>query len=701
MTRRVVALLSLLATYLFFCEYLRPLVRVHLFSDIEGFHYPLQRYAFRALKEGRVPQWDPSIYCGIPYAGNTQAAFFYPPTWLLLAATLHRDHLPYKATETLAFAHVWLAFFLCYLWFRGRNLKPLACILGGAVFACGGYMTSQIVHLGAISATTWLPLAFWGIDEAALQAGWRPLWKTALAGALSFLAGYPPSWIVFCVATFLYALGGPRRWRAALGVSAAIAFSLLLSAAQLLPALEARTFMVYDEKYGGGMNHARQFLAFIVPNWFNYNRPTPPETLVVLYLYLGLPAIFAFAWAIFRHQIRPYAQPLLVTAFCLLLATNPNQQIYHLMVHFPFLERMMQSYNFYEAVAAMAALITAIALDDFLSRPARPLPRWAAAVLILALAAWSFRQLSIWNHGGHFPTGPRSLAETAIALAFFSLALWTLRPTPRRAFLAAALLLFTLTDYKVFATNRMFNTVDGDVDEEYAKYGFKGMNDIAYRTIRANRDYRIASDEQGAPASTDFRMWGLAVAQGFDPFLPTQYHSLIERWVKFKSNREFAIDFAQPEMLRSLGIGYVITHEGVGRSAFLAASSDFRLLGPDDSYYRVYEFRDARPPYGWAHGSGTTRAIDWMPERRSFQVHSETGGRFTLIEQFYPGWKATVDGRAAPIARWNEAFQSIDVPPGEHTVVFTYRSRWLPLGTAISILSTLTLILTARRSPAV
>jgi len=81
-----VALLALIATYGLFCEYLPPFKRVHLWSDIAGYHYPLQRYAFDSLKEGRIPQWDASIYCGISFAGNVQAAFLYPPTWLMYAA---------------------------------------------------------------------------------------------------------------------------------------------------------------------------------------------------------------------------------------------------------------------------------------------------------------------------------------------------------------------------------------------------------------------------------------------------------------------------------------------------------------------------------------------------------------------------------------------------------------------------------------
>src|SRR5215471_11457426 len=82
----LVVVLALLGTYAFFCEYLPPMQRVHLWSDIEGYHFPLHRFAFQSLKEGHLPLWDPSIYCGIPFAGNIQAAALYPPTWLMYAA---------------------------------------------------------------------------------------------------------------------------------------------------------------------------------------------------------------------------------------------------------------------------------------------------------------------------------------------------------------------------------------------------------------------------------------------------------------------------------------------------------------------------------------------------------------------------------------------------------------------------------------
>ncbi|MGA2722011.1 MAG: YfhO family protein [Bryobacteraceae bacterium] len=688
LTRRMpIPVLSLIATWAFFCEYVPPFKRVHLFSDIEVYHYPLQRYAFQALKEGRFPQWDPSMYCGISFAGNIQAAVFYPPMWLVYAANWHRQVLPFKALEYFAFAHVWLAFMLCYGWLRARRLGRFVSVMGGGVFAFGGYMLWQIVHLGVATAMPWMPLAFWGIDEAVERRDWHPLWKTALASALWFLAGYPPSWLAFCATILVYALASRARWRAVAGVTVAVAASLLLSMVQFLPMLEAQSSAFSEPRYVGETRWA--IIPLLVANWLDFSRGSSMYYLNCMYLYWGLAAIFAVIWGAGRRDLRPYRQPVVVMAVGLFLVLDPHAVVYYTVMQIPGLESAAQSYNFYEGVAAMAALVTAIGISDFLEKgPRRAAPRWLMPVAVVAMAAWSVRQLRIWAQGGAFATGGRAVAETAIALALFAIALWTLRTESgaRRAWVAAAVMLFALCDYKVYGTNRLFNTRDGDVDNTYNVQGIRGVNDTAYQALWTNRDYRVTSD--GSPGSVDFRTWGLATPQGLDPFLPKRYRAMIVRWgAHFQTHRVFLMDYRNEQMLQTLGVRYAITYRGAAAAPFLAASPNFRLLGQDDSFYRVYEYLHARPPFGWDGTPGDARPTGWMPERRAFQVRSERGGRFGLVEQFFPGWKATVDGSPVTIERWREAFQSIQVGPGEHTVMFEYHSRWLLLGAAISLAS--------------
>src|SRR2546426_3684093 len=233
---RYVAILSFFFTVAFFVEYTPLLRRVHIPFDLEGFHYPLADYAFQTLRQGRFPQWDPTIYCGLSFAGNTQAALFYPPTWLLFAVNRGRAKLSYQSLENLVLAHVWLAFLLCYIWLRRqRGLHALASALGAGVFAFSGYMLLQLQHAGLIAGYAWMPLGFSGLDAADEQRSWRPLWKLAAASALCFLAGYPPTWVVFSICMLAYACGRTGALRCAPPAAGALSLSLLLAAAQLLP----------------------------------------------------------------------------------------------------------------------------------------------------------------------------------------------------------------------------------------------------------------------------------------------------------------------------------------------------------------------------------------------------------------------------------------------------------------------------------
>jgi hypothetical protein len=681
--RLLVPFLALLAVAAFFVEYLPPHPRLHIFGDLEVYHLPLQRYAFDSVKAGRVPQWDPSMYCGISYAGNPQAALFYPPGWLLYAL----PKSSFQALEIFAIAHVWLAFLLCWLWLRNRRLDPLACAFGAGVFAFGGYLMWQVVHLGVLMGVVWMPLAFLGMDQFAERSDFRALWKTALASALWFLAGYPPSWLAFCVTLVVYALAGPARRRAIAGAVAAIAASMLLAMVQILPALEASRGIFEQARYTSTLGNT--ILPFFVANWVDANQNAPHDYLACLYTYWGLPALFAILYALWRRDWRPYGQAAITLAVCLFLVLDPGHVVYYTIVHVPLLERTMQSYNFYEGAAAMAALVTALGMNAFLKRGGSA-PRWVAPVAVFALAAWSIRQ---WMHAGTLPSGWPAAAGTAVALALFAIAAWT-----RRRWVFAVLLLFALADYKVYGTNRLFNTRPGDVDELYPAHAIRGVSEEAYRAMMANRQYRVTSD--GSPSSMEFRMFGISSPQGLDPLLSARYRTLMEQWgATFETTRVFRMNYGNRDMLETLGVRYAISYNGGPNEAVLAGSPDFRRVGPD-SFYHVYEYLHAQPAYSW---EGEARPTGWLPERRAFAVRSAAGGRFVLVEQQFPGWRATVDGRAVPIALWRGVFQAIDVPAGEHAVVFEYRSRWLGLGAAVSMAALLMLAvvagLGARRRP--
>jgi hypothetical protein len=357
---------------------------------------------------------------------------------------------------------------------------------------------------------------------------------------------------------------------------------------------------------------------------------------------------------------------------------NPPDFLIHLVERIPALDCTMQPQNFYSAVPAMAALFAAIGLNDFLkNRRGGPMPGWAVIASSALFAQWCFREFLIWHLNGRFATGTRSITQTAIALALFSLCLWCLRQTAgrMRTFAAAVLLLATGVDYQVHGSGRWFNAVDGDVDDEFPGYGMRGIDDEGYRAMWQNRHYRVTTDHHQGPDPVQYRIWGLATEEGFDPFLTMQYKQLILHWVPFANNRTFYADVHNEAMLQTFGVRYVLLRNGAEDDAALAANPNFKRIGRKAVYCHVYEYLHAKPPYHWEdERGGSVQLIAWMPERREFAVRSDRGGRFVLIEQFFSGWRAFVDGQPSAIERWGSAFQSIRLTAGEHRVRFEFHA---------------------------
>ena len=689
---RAVAALSFVFTYLFFLDYLPPFRRVHIPYDLQGFHYPLADYAFQSLRHGRFPEWDPTIYCGLSFVGNVSAALFYPPTWLLFAMNFGRQTLSYQSLQDFDFLHVWLAFLLCYVWLSHKRLAKLASVLGAGVFAYSGYMLNQLQHLGLITGWAWIPLALWGIDQAVEQRHWRPLWKVAAASALCFLAGYPPLWVVFAISTVSYAAW---KWKAALGVIATLGASLLLAAIQLLPASQATTMKAFDARYGTGWRNPEAYVAYFVPNYFDFGlHHVPVGHWGGDYLYLGAPAflgLLALAWRPWRREIIP---ALTMLAACFVMATNPFNLVWNTVRHSDLLVQICRDWYFLAGLTLAAAPLTAFGLDHLLRQKRRAVPRWIVLSIISLLAVWSVRQMLVWFPlGSDFPTGWRSAVAPGISLVLFSFAIFIL-PAQRgtlRAVLVAALLLIVGVDYKVFGTGKWFDAAEGDGRTNYSS--LRGLDDIIFQQLREDDQYRIALDETG-PHPLELRHYGLRSPQGFDPLVTTNYQRLMTATEHIQSPSEIDIDPANKAALSLLAVRYLLTSEGGPLYAHISNDPAFRLLQPATSFYKVFEFTKARPPYGWVSDGGYSdvRRTRWDPEAREFVVRSETGGRFELTEQFYPGWRATIDGSPVSIERWSEAFQAVQVPPGEHRLAFRFRSSGLRIGALVSLITILALI---------
>jgi hypothetical protein len=90
-----------------------------------------------------------------------------------------------------------------------------------------------------------------------------------------------------------------------------------------------------------------------------------------------------------------------------------------------------------------------------------------------------------------------------------------------------------------------------------------------------------------------------------------------------------------------------------------------------------------RPEMGGGTGSVTVLAVN--NGRLALDVTATSAGILMVSELHHPGWRASINKKAAPVVRADYALIGVPVPAGRHQVILTFEPRSLWLGAAISL----------------
>lgn len=703
----LLASISLGGLWLFFLEYLPPLQRVSVHSDLPGYHYPLLNFAWREIQNGRLPVWDPAIYCGISYAGIIQEALTYPPTWLLFLTAPLTKGLLQKNLEVLLMLHLWAGFLFCFGWLRARLGDNLAAFAGAAAFALGGMPLAQSQHLGVVSCYVWIPPALWAVEKARQSGSPRPWIALSAASAMAFLAGYPPAFLAFaaCVVCWSAAEHGARR---GLGRSlAALGFSLLLAGVKFLPALQSSHLRVYEKSYSGGLPHGA-FTALLpfLPNYFDSALPSSGVLPWGDSLYVGGPVICGLAALIAalarRRSIAPIAAPCLTIGCATVVMANPFGVVDAVVSLSPSLAAALREYNLLPCVTVSLCCLGAHGLAWLRRNPPMAVTRLGAICTALLTFAWCARLIAVWLPGGiEFASGWATLLDSSVAGVLAGALLLAAPSGAASRTAAAAFVALSLIELKAFGTSRRFSAEPGHPDRRFRAlrdmrtggHDMAGMEQAVFDRLRAHPWHRVIVLDGLHPL--DFHHYGLLTPQGFEASLPARYRSKVADYFPWRTNRLFDPDPADRRFLDDFAVRFAICRAGGSEERRLLAMPHWRPLGSGIYFFRVFEYEAAQPLYRW---SGAVSASAFLPARRSFGVDSPAGGPFQHLEQNLPGWSASLDGKPVPIERAGGVFQLVQVPPGRHDLVFEYRPIDLYAGAALSFAALTALMAAWRRS---
>ena len=89
---------------------------------------------------------------------------------------------------------------------------------------------------------------------------------------------------------------------------------------------------------------------------------------------------------------------------------------------------------------------------------------------------------------------------------------------------------------------------------------------------------------------------------------------------------------------------------------------------------------------------GQAEIVLYDYDRVSLKCRTKKASLLFLSDAYYPGWQATVDGKAEHIIRANDLFRAVAIPAGNHQVEFAYQPASFRWGMIISLLSAVALL---------
>ena len=725
-------------------------------SDQYNASVPFQAWSAEWFKHtGELPLWNPEIFGGLPFVAAGSGDIFYP-TWLL------RFVIPATTAGNISFfLHYVLAGLFTYLLLRRLHVAWTGSVIGGLAYELSGLIASYPSpgHDGKLFASTMLPLMLLGLVLALRDRRWQGYPLLATATALTLLGHFQLAYYSLIVAG-LFALcltfeeaGQISTGERVLGLGVALGAVLLgfgVAAIQILPFFEYIPFSPRAQGYHGFAGSTSYAIPWNhVPEFFVKNFVGSRETywgsnpLKLHSEYLGLPvaalALLGLTTRERRRQILWLGGIGLLFLLISLGAATPFYQVWWAVM--PLVQKTRAPGMAFYVVALVSALLAGVGVERALRGEAR---RFMTPALVVAAAVALLAVIGAFGHVAETlaRAGRGAVVDQAAILwgalsSGLSLAATAAvlgpgqgRLTPRLT--ALALVLVVGTD--LWLNARQFWS--------YTKP--PARDQLADRISATPLPYRVLNlPGQGSvyPGST-LMAFGIPEVFGYHGNELRYYDELWDRENGWRNLGvlplwdlwavRYAVLPAGPRTLDSIPgfrrvLDSVPTFDGsranlferitpapyarVVPAAVLADSATVipTLLDPRMDYSGIVLFTKDEPvtpsPISKMPAPSPARATVtvWQPGRMTVALDPvpPQASYLLIAENWFPDWRATIDGQPAPVLRGDYSLIAVPVPARARTVELTFHSKLYERGRAITLgaLALLVLALLAAAVP--
>jgi Bacterial membrane protein YfhO len=684
------------------------------------------------VRAGHLPLWNPDLFSGWPLVAAQQTAPFFPVKGLSYV-------MPYDASIGVEIVLlIALASLGTYLFARQLGLASAPSSVAGLAYGLSAPMLLWSLHPQSNVHAT-LPWMMLGAEGTLTRRRWGVPVLAAGIGVAA-LGGHPESVLLdgLLVAAWIVsrlARSGGWRARAAriVPVSGATLLGLTAGAIMLVPLAQLLAHGTVQQRGGVAGPGLRSLWTLAVPDvwgrpdWSFMFNPLGLENYVERTEYVGAaPALLAaIGLLVYRDAVRWFFAVAGLAAAVVAL---------HVPAISPFLAarwplRLVNVGREISVLAFCLALLGGLGLQavldrrDALRRPALVAVALALLGLPLAWIAARFhphlepRDAFRFLPGVSTPAnGSQAAIAAAVRWALFAggtLVLLALLHARRGRWPARALVLLVAVDLAI------------------AWHGYVPVMDASQARLPLTPSIRLLRDNQGSGRSVA----GASLAGG-QPMVPNsgEYFGLrdargrgiptvdrtITAWTTLggAGNQSFsAIDPSDPNAraLRAFGVRDVLTFHGAPGpprskllysgidgddylvqdtlprafvtcnwtpTSYAGAKGGLRTASDDQLLASPFVETASAPAPGCTAPSRAARIVVDKPTRVEIDVSGAGPGRLVLLDTYYPGWKATVDGHPEHIQAANLAFRSITLPPGAHRVQFRYQ----PAGVRYAVL---------------
>lgn len=126
------------------------------------------------------------------------------------------------------------------------------------------------------------------------------------------------------------------------------------------------------------------------------------------------------------------------------------------------------------------------------------------------------------------------------------------------------------------------------------------------------------------------------------------------------------------------------------------ANAEYDGLEKIDLTHQAVADKQFQPILGTAQPKDSTAQIKldkYAPNHLEYTITSKTGGVVVFSEIYYPGWTATIDGKATEIGRANYVLRAIKIDKGTHKVVLDFHPESISKTETIAYVAMVLLLL--------